>query len=215
MASTDWCELPTELLNLISQRIDDELNLIQFRSVCSTWRRSSISNHHPNSTLKVSQLSYNFSYTINNINTSLFCYLFKHTLYLIKPLWHQKQLRPWLIRVTQNSLGKKLFHLLFNSFYYSHGFARALDFNKLSVLHLGPDLIIDHGDFNLRNYFFYNNKKREKFVAITCNGEKHSYCNLDYKDYHRSHNFCSQNPNLKQMLRTNNHSPRTKPNLLN
>ncbi|AES69438.1 putative F-box domain-containing protein [Medicago truncatula] len=174
MASTDWCdcELPTELLNLISQRIDDELDLIRFRSVCSTWRRSSNSNHHPNSALKLPQLSYNLSDTINNINTSPFCCLFKRTIYLIKPLRHHKQHRPWLIRVTQNSHGKKLFHLLFKSFYYSHCFPRVLDFNKLSVLNLGTDFIIDHGDFNLCNYFFYNNKKREKFLAITCNGEK-------------------------------------------
>ncbi|XP_024634445.1 F-box protein SKIP23 [Medicago truncatula] len=63
MASTDWCDLPTELLNLILQRNDDELDLIR------------------------------------------------------------------------------------------------------------TDFIINHRDFNLRNYFFYNNKKREKFLAITCNGE--------------------------------------------
>jgi len=173
MASTDWGELPTELLNLISQRIHDELDLIHFRSVCSKWRRSSISNHHPNSTLKVPllRLSYNLSNTINNTNTSPFCCLFKRTLFLIKPLRHRKPLRPWLIRVTQNSHGKtKLFHLLFNSVYSSHGFPRVLDFNKLSVLNLGTDFIVDYGDINRRNYFFYN-KKREKFLAITCNGE--------------------------------------------
>ncbi|RHN66237.1 putative F-box domain-containing protein [Medicago truncatula] len=165
MASTDWCELPTELLNLISQRIDDELDLIHFRSVCSKWRRSSISNHNPNSTLKVPQLSYNLSDT-----SSPFCCLFKRTLFFIKPLQHHKPLRPWLIRVTQNSHGKKLFHLLLNSLYFNHRFPRVLDFNKHSVLNLGTDFIMDYGDINRRNYFFYN-KNREKFLAITCNGE--------------------------------------------
>ncbi|RHN66233.1 putative F-box domain-containing protein [Medicago truncatula] len=141
MASTDWCELPTELLNLISQRIDDELDLIHFRSVCSKWRRSSISNHNPNSTLKVLllELSYTLSNTINNTNTSPFCCLFKHTLFLIKPLQHRKPLRHCLIRVTQNSHCKtKLFHLLLNSVYSSNGFPRVLDFNKLSVLNYEP-----------------------------------------------------------------------------
>ncbi|RHN50453.1 putative F-box domain-containing protein [Medicago truncatula] len=40
MAAVDWSKLPTELLNLISQRIDDEIDFIRFRSTCSTWRSS-------------------------------------------------------------------------------------------------------------------------------------------------------------------------------
>ncbi|PNX63171.1 F-box protein, partial [Trifolium pratense] len=38
MAEANWSELPTELLNLISQRIDNNVDLIRFGSVCSTCR---------------------------------------------------------------------------------------------------------------------------------------------------------------------------------
>jgi len=48
MAAANWSELPPELLNLISQHIDVELDLICFQSVCPTWRSSSIPNHHSN-----------------------------------------------------------------------------------------------------------------------------------------------------------------------
>ncbi|CAA0827745.1 F-box protein SKIP23 [Striga hermonthica] len=34
----DWSILPTELLNLISQRLPASIDLLRFRSVCATWR---------------------------------------------------------------------------------------------------------------------------------------------------------------------------------
>ncbi|AES58687.1 hypothetical protein MtrunA17_Chr1g0146381 [Medicago truncatula] len=42
----DWSKLPKDLLNLISKQIDNEIDLIRFRSICTNWRSSSIPNHH-------------------------------------------------------------------------------------------------------------------------------------------------------------------------
>ncbi|XP_022762995.1 F-box protein SKIP23-like isoform X2 [Durio zibethinus] len=36
----DWTQLPQELLDLISKRLDTSYDVIRFRSVCSTWRSS-------------------------------------------------------------------------------------------------------------------------------------------------------------------------------
>ncbi|RHN50450.1 hypothetical protein MtrunA17_Chr6g0457521 [Medicago truncatula] len=84
----DWSKLPTELLNLISQRIYHEVDLIRFRSVCSTRRSSSIPNHHQILPFKFSLLKLpvltdpNGIDTINN-NTS-FWYLSKQNIFIIK-----------------------------------------------------------------------------------------------------------------------------------
>ncbi|PNX84456.1 F-box protein, partial [Trifolium pratense] len=37
----DWSELPSELVQQICQKLNSELYLLRFRSVCSSWRRSS------------------------------------------------------------------------------------------------------------------------------------------------------------------------------
>jgi hypothetical protein len=76
MTAADWSELPKDLLNLISKRIDNDLDLIRFRSVCSLWRRSSISNKHH-------QLILPFKLPpFNNLPPRS---LFKYILFLIKP----------------------------------------------------------------------------------------------------------------------------------
>ncbi|KEH26830.1 hypothetical protein MTR_6g075925 [Medicago truncatula] len=45
MAEADWSQLPKDLLNLISQQLDSEVDLIHFRSVYSNWHSSSTPNH--------------------------------------------------------------------------------------------------------------------------------------------------------------------------
>ncbi|PNX82860.1 F-box protein, partial [Trifolium pratense] len=45
----DWSELPSELVQQICQKLNSELYLLRFRSVCSSWRRSSfVPNCHHN-----------------------------------------------------------------------------------------------------------------------------------------------------------------------
>ncbi|MCH96340.1 F-box protein [Trifolium medium] len=138
MAEANWSELPTDLLNLISQRFDNDLDLIRFRSVCCNWwRSSSISNHHHHS------LPFKLQHFISK---SPPCSLSKHILLLIKPPPPQKQdqetLQPWLIRISKNAYGEtQLFHPLRDNPNIYH-FPYDLDFNKLSVIHLGNDFVM-------------------------------------------------------------------------
>jgi len=77
MAEVDWSELPTDLVKLISQLFYKDLDLIRFRSVCSMWRRSSISNHHH-------QI---LPFKLPSFTTKLS----KHILFLIKPPAQQQE----------------------------------------------------------------------------------------------------------------------------
>jgi len=185
----DWCELDANLLNLISQRFDNDLDLIRFRSVCSVWRCSSISNHHHPSLVPFKIKHY---YDFHGPTPSYF--LSKHSLLLIKPPPQQQnlRLRPWLIRITQNSRGEtQLFHPLCP--YQSpcpYDFPYVLDFNKFSyVVHLGTFYSIIKEEPTERSEFRYWNfedeafeyaierKKMEnmargiKVVAVTCHGK--------------------------------------------
>ncbi|MCI02024.1 F-box protein, partial [Trifolium medium] len=199
--AADWSELPKDLLNLISERIDNEIDFIRFRSICSSWRSSSIVNHHTNilpfkfpllkyvdhsdtdSDDEFSDSDYDFSDYINdyefsdsiNINDTNFpfSYLSKRSIFLIKPPQQQQTLiRPWLIRITQNSHGKtKIFQpdTAFESLFPSFNYSNMLDFNKLSVIRLGTDFI-DDDDFTLSDdRSDYMNP--ETVLAITCHGK--------------------------------------------
>jgi len=182
MAAVDWSKLPTDLLNLISQRIDDdELDLIRFRSVCSSWRSSSVPNHHyilpfKFPVFKLSVLSDPNGMDSINSNNLPFCQLSKQNIYLIKPPPQQQEeqtlLRPWLIRVSQNTRGRtRFFHPLFCDSPLPR-INLMLDFRKLSLLHLGSntftrdfDTYSQHQPFN-NDYMF-----PEKVVAVTCHGK--------------------------------------------
>ena len=197
MAEVDWSELPNDLVNLISQLFDKDLDLISFRSVCSMWRRSSISNHHHQI------LPFKLPRFIKNS-------LSKHILFLIKPpppppqQEQETPLRPWLIRITKNSRGEQLFHPLRPQFSPSpYDFPYVLDFNKFSdVVHLGTNFIIDSNEeepttptisqgsdihhlmmldqqremLRIREKLIKTvvriNTGRRKVVAVTCHGNK-------------------------------------------
>ncbi|KAK2386316.1 F-box protein SKIP23 [Trifolium repens] len=143
-AEAEWSELPKELLNLISERIDNEIDLIHFRSVCSSWRSSSsIPNHRINTLpFKLPLLGY---YGDNKVSDPL-CYLSKRIIFLIKPSPQQDQtlVRPWLIRVTQNPSGKtKLYKSPLFKFELPSLFPFSIDLINTSVLNLGTDFIVD------------------------------------------------------------------------
>jgi hypothetical protein len=180
----DWSELPKELLNLISQCIDNELDLIRFRSICSTWRSSSIPNHHSNiSSFKFPKYIPPPDSTKNDDNyiidfiknsNSPFHHFSKRSLFLVKPPPHQTLvLRPWLMQIRPNSRPNSRGEIMLT---YSHppirhGSAKqlqqtliergdVLDFNKLSVLHLGTRYITDQ-------YCVCP----ETALAVTCHGK--------------------------------------------
>jgi hypothetical protein len=169
VVAANWSELPKDLLYLISQRIDNENDLIRFRSICSTWRSSSIPNHHTN----ILPFIFNFpllryvrayihdsdrdNEEASNTNNILFCSLSKRNIFLIKSPPQQQQTLvhlPWLIRVTHNSYGKSKLHTSLLNFPFS------LDLNKFSVHHLGTDFIIDKS-------LPYGCMSPQKVVAVT------------------------------------------------
>jgi len=176
MAVVDWSKLPTELLNLISQRIYEEVDLIHFRSVCSTWRSSSVPKHHHKFRFQFPLLKFPFNPDFINKNRS-FCYITKQNIFLIKAPQQEKQtltLRPSLIRICQNARGiSKLFHpLLQNSYKIPNTFV--FDFNKLSILHLGSNFFMIDFDFTFNHELYdpYDYMYPKKVVIVTCHGKK-------------------------------------------
>ncbi|AES69451.1 hypothetical protein MtrunA17_Chr3g0088841 [Medicago truncatula] len=172
-AMSDWSALPMDLVNLISQGIDTEIDLIRFRSVCCNWRSSSIRKHHLNilpfefPLFKFRSL---FDSIINDNTIPFFCYLSKCSFFLIKPPHEQQQTlirhRPWLVRIRQYSNGKTQILNPLISYQSPFDSLHSIDFNKLSVIHLGTDFIV-HDDSLLYDYMY-----PEKIVAFTGNEKK-------------------------------------------
>ncbi|CAJ2639151.1 unnamed protein product [Trifolium pratense] len=175
----DWSQLPTELLQLISQKLNSDFYLLRFRSVCSTWR-SSIPNHPPNHHLpfKLPPLP------DNNDNDSV-CYVVKHNIFLIKPttitIPNQQQqqqifIKPLLIRIGPNLNGNKihLWHPLDLDQRLPFNFTSKVvfDFNHISIVDLGYVflLYILKDSDSLQNYP-YPYVYYENVVAATCPGE--------------------------------------------
>jgi hypothetical protein len=172
MAEADWSQLPKDLLNLISQRLNNELDLIRFRSVCSIWH-TSIPNHHNILPFKFPLVKFSYTYiididSINNKDNTSFCHLSKNNIFLIKPKQQQEDqtLRPWLIRIVQSSIGKTQLHhpLSRDPFHFPH----VLDFNRFSLLHLGCMFTADDNFLEPSPFrFMYP----EKVVAVTGHGK--------------------------------------------
>ncbi|GAU31177.1 hypothetical protein TSUD_316020 [Trifolium subterraneum] len=154
----DWSKLPKELLQLISEKLNCEFHELRFRSVCSSWRSSSIppKNHLLN-------LPSRFPYpSESNNNTSTYP-ISKRTIFLINPPPNQQQqtlnlinpslnqqqtLNPWLIKIGLDSRGRiSLWNPLSRDkqlrlrFQLPHHF----DFNELSLFKLGHEFVI--GEF--------------------------------------------------------------------
>ncbi|XP_045800621.1 E3 SUMO-protein ligase SIZ1-like isoform X2 [Trifolium pratense] len=191
--SVDWSELPTDLLNKISQRIDNEIDLIRFRSICSNWRSSSIRDHHT----KILPFKFPFLRWVPFVNpdsknrfegpidTNVEDYPFSRHLskcstFLIKPPQQQQEqqdqtLRPWLIRILQHPNGKiKVFRDTewVDSFFPFFEYSRVLDFNDLSVIQLGENSYINEEDVTPPPDFGESvNVDPDVVYAITCNGK--------------------------------------------
>jgi hypothetical protein len=167
----DWSQLPTELLQLISQKLNTEFYLLRFRSVCSTWR-SSIPNFPRNTHLP-------FKLPPLYPDNDGICYLVKHTIFLIKPSTipkqHQQILQPRLIRIGPNVTGKiHLWHPLDLDqrlpFHFPHKVV--FDFNHISIIDLGhvflPYMLKDSDSLQNHPYpYVYH----QNVVAATCPGE--------------------------------------------
>lgn len=172
MADSAWADLPKEILNLISKRVENELNLVLFRSVCSSWRSSSIPIP-PTILFKFPLISYSdrpelLSDIINGRHSTPFCYLSKRCFLLIKPPEQQQTMqRPWLIQITTNTRGKIKFSHPIITYHSSSPFVclpPVLDFNKFPVVQLGSDFVVN----NQHSHFV----GPEKVVALRRHGEK-------------------------------------------
>ncbi|GAU12653.1 hypothetical protein TSUD_121450 [Trifolium subterraneum] len=186
----DWSLLPTELLQLISQKLNSEFYLLRFRSVCSTWR-SSIPNHRPNNhlPLKLPPL-------LPDHNDSI-CYLLKHNIFFIKPTTitnpnqPQQILQPWLIRIGPNANGKiHLWHPLnFNEHLPFHfpDEVVVFDFNHISIVDLGHVFVLECSDDvdNPHPKVYY-----DKVVAATYPGEQQPHI----VTYNYSRDLCMFRP---------------------
>ena len=122
----DWSELPKDLLNLISQRLQSPLYLLRFRSVCSSWRSSSSSSS--------SSSPFPFSHSITLTPTFS---LYHRSLLLLTPPSTAPNCRPWLVKISHDPRARtaRLFHTLSRSQPKRPRFA--LDLLRLHVLDLG------------------------------------------------------------------------------
>ncbi|GAU18066.1 hypothetical protein TSUD_51770 [Trifolium subterraneum] len=123
--AANWSQLPEDLLQLISQKLNSQFYQLCFRSVCSSWR----SSVPPNAQLFPTPLS-------------------KRTIILIKPSPNQqKTLKPFLIKIGPDSHGRtRLWNPLYSYKHLRLSFPQHIvDFNQLSVIDIGHEVII--GDF--------------------------------------------------------------------
>ncbi|KAL6522512.1 hypothetical protein OROMI_031470 [Orobanche minor] len=90
----DWSNLPTELLHLISQHIPASIDLLRFRSVCTTWRAAAPASPSaaprfpilPNS--GISETSWGF-------------HLSRRTIYSLQPPFANEP--PWIIKLEMDN----------------------------------------------------------------------------------------------------------------
>jgi len=160
----DWSQLPKELVQLISEKLDNEFYLLRFRSVCSSWRSSIPNNRLP---LNLPQFP-----NSNNTVGSIIRELSKHSFFLIKPpiTPNQQTLqRPWLIRMGESFDGKfYLWHPFFRH-QLIPSFGYVLNLNQISVYSLGHVFYIL--DRLLPNE--WSDVYSEKVVvAAACHGEQ-------------------------------------------
>ncbi|XP_050230151.1 putative F-box protein At1g65770 [Mercurialis annua] len=113
MNKIEWADLPKELLHKIGKCIDSRLDLIRFRSVCSSWR-SSVSTSHFDQ--EIPNLSFKLPHPIN-----LAAVLHQSTVCRLQFLTHHKLKLPnscscssssnsnskgWLVKVQESKFGK-------------------------------------------------------------------------------------------------------------
>ncbi|XP_048637605.1 putative F-box/kelch-repeat protein At5g24040 [Brassica napus] len=96
-----WSELPPEILHSISLRIDNSFDLIHFRSVCSSWRSSSIL-FRPKTSLRCPLLVYSSGYGDDR-------YILSRSVYLLKSS-DLNGPRYWLFKLQEKENGDIVLH---------------------------------------------------------------------------------------------------------
>ncbi|CAL5402324.1 hypothetical protein CsSME_00025696 [Camellia sinensis var. sinensis] len=144
----DWSQLPRELLDLIAKHLQSEIDLIRFRSICSSWRSSVSSIHDPTPS--------RFPILPNEgiSDTSWGFYLSKRTIFRLGLPQPHRQTPPnddddggWLIKIEQDlPLRTHLLNPLSRSEFkpLPDTFPRNLDLLRYRVCELGHEYILQY-----------------------------------------------------------------------
>ncbi|XVF67998.1 hypothetical protein PTKIN_Ptkin10aG0167200 [Pterospermum kingtungense] len=142
----DWTQLPSDLLHLISKRLHSPLDVIRFRSVCSTWRSVTSSGLH--------RLAPSFRIIPANngswSNSSDYFTLWKRSVFLIASSKTNIETEPstsWIIKIEHAHVPymTRFLNPLSKTPYDSVLYNFPKGFNSLAfrVLELGEEYVID------------------------------------------------------------------------
>ncbi|KAG7556288.1 hypothetical protein ISN44_As11g023370 [Arabidopsis suecica] len=101
----NWSELPLEIILMISVRIDNPFDLIHYRSVCSSWRSSSLLTFRPVPSLRC---------PVPPDAGGDDCYISRSRVYLIKSL-SSVPFQFWLFKLLEEENGELALHILFST----------------------------------------------------------------------------------------------------
>ncbi|KAL1811097.1 hypothetical protein DCAR_0623214 [Daucus carota subsp. sativus] len=140
----EWCNLPGELLDLISKHLDSSIDLLRFRSVCTCWR----SSLHPHRSSSPSR----FPILPNNgiSDTTWGFYLFKRSIFFFQlppPLFNSQSNPSWVVKIDQENPQKcHLFNPLSRDEYkpLPPNFPKLVDFMGLRVSELGMEYTLQY-----------------------------------------------------------------------
>ncbi|CAN0845662.1 F-box protein SKIP23 [Linum grandiflorum] len=162
----DWSQIPRDLLETITKRMDTSTDLLRFRSVCSTWRSSVVP--------RARRLSSAFQILPNDgiANTSFGFYLSKRIVYLIG-LPNSPHLGNWLVKIEEDVPERKrlvnpLSRCPLKSDALPKNFPRVLDLRKVMVKELGQEYVLHHISYrpNATSFTDAGNLYMEKVVMM-------------------------------------------------
>ncbi|KAF2287950.1 hypothetical protein GH714_003427 [Hevea brasiliensis] len=168
----EWTLLPKDLLEQISKCLDTSIDLLRFRSVCTSWR-CSVSP-------KPRRLSGTFRILPNDgiSRTSFGFYLSRRTVFLIRLPDSHNQAAPkgWLVKIEEDIPDRKrllnpLSRYKLNSL--PSNFPRVLNLLNLRICQLGQEYVLHHVNYkpNSSSFSDAGNLYMEKVVMIWLNCE--------------------------------------------
>ncbi|KAL6963644.1 hypothetical protein U1Q18_034651 [Sarracenia purpurea var. burkii] len=146
----EWSQLPRDLIYLIAKNLETEMDVLRFRSVCSSWRSSVAHNPHPTPPIRFPLFP---KEGISDISNSWGFYLSKRTIFRLGLPDPHRRTPPfsssdgWLIKIDQDVPQRTR---LVNPLSRSHTnplpetFPRRLDLLKYRISELGREYILQY-----------------------------------------------------------------------